>query len=168
MDHIKYYLTDKSRRAVFSFPFGHRRVIADSHTSIREKLVGSFSDRIDVPNGPFFINERMNRRCRAGRKFRICMAMQFARSLGTQKLGRAKSGGKTRRKRTRTSAVAVGKGGEKKRTSRRTKRRTARPSIFIRSERCPETFKAAAKAIRNPAPVTRDSANFTSHYFDRG
>jgi len=142
------------------FLFGHRQTAADSDMPIREKLVGSFSDRIDVPNGSFFINERMNRRCRAGRKFRICMAMQFARSLETQKLAGQKAAEK------RDENKRGRKGEKKKRTSRRTK--SGRPSIFIRSERCPETFKAAAKAIRNPAPVTRDSANFTSHYFDRG
>lgn len=105
--HIKCYVMDKSRL----FLLGH--AIANSDIPVREKLVGSFSDRIDVPNGPFFINERMNQRCRAGRKFRICMAMQFARSLGDAKVGRAKSGEKTRRKRTRTSALAVEKGRKK-------------------------------------------------------
>lgn len=55
------------------------------------KLLGSFYDRMDVPNGPFFINERTSRRCRAGKKFRICMAMQFAQSLEAQKLAGQKT-----------------------------------------------------------------------------
>jgi len=91
--------------------------------------------------------------------------MQFARSLEAQKLAGQKAvekrdGQKDENKR------GSGRQGEKK--ERIARHEAARPSIFIRGERCPETFKAAAKAIRNPASVTRDSANFTSHYFDRG
>lgn len=119
---IKRYLTDKSVRRLpiylriraSLFP-SNADVTSGNEPPIclRGKLLDSFYDRIDVPNGPFFINKRTNRRCRAGRKFRICMAMQFARSLEAQKLAGAKSdAGKTGtgQKDERTSAAAVEKG----------------------------------------------------------
>lgn len=90
-------------------------------------------------------------------------------SRETRKLTGVKSNGKTACRRMRTGAAGK-KVKEKKKKEKESQvaphKTTGHPFSF--GERCPETFKATTKAIRNPTLVARNSANFTSDYFDRG
>lgn len=149
INHVRSLIYSRTEARLY---FYDPRTVADSASarvcaSIRlcGKLLDSFYDRIDVPNGPFFINERTSQRCRAGRKFRICMAMQFARSLE----GRKSWLGKKRRKNGTLKgrgeqAQREKRGGTEEKRMRRGARSAGRPSIFIRRA-MPQNFQSGRK-----------------------